>query len=75
MAVVQRIGFILVAAGILGLIFYFGWGFFGSPIIPLVYRILAGVAAVGFVVLLGYVSWDRYRAYREESDEIKEVKR
>ena len=71
----EKLGFILVGAGILGLIGYFLSGFFMTPAVPLVWRILAGIAIVGVVVLLVYVSWDRYRAYKKESKEIREVKR
>ena len=71
----EKLGFILVGAGILGLIGYSLSGFFMTPSIPLVWRILAGIAIVGVTVLLVYVSWDRYQAYRKESKEIKEVKR
>ena len=71
----EKLGFILVGAGILGLVGYSMRGFFMTPDIPVGLRILAGIAIVGIVVLLVYVSWDRYQAYRKESKEIKEVKR
>ena len=71
----EKLGFILVGAGILGLIGYFLSGFFMTPAVPLVWRILAGIAIVGITVLLVYVFWDRYRAYKKESKEIREVKR
>ncbi len=72
---VQKLAFTLIAVGVLGIVFYLGWGFFGSPLIPLVFRILAGLAVVGFVLLLAYVGWDRYQSYKKESKEIKEVER
>ncbi len=71
----EKLGFILVGAGILGLIGYFLSGFFMTPAVPLVWRILAGIAIVGITVLLVYVFRDRYRAYKKESKEIREVKR
>ena len=64
----------LIGIGILGLI---GWGagaFFVDPEITLALRVLAGIATVGFVLLLGYVTVDRIHKARKEPNEIKEVK-
>jgi len=70
----EYVALVLIGAGILGLI---GWGaraFFIDPLVPLGLRVLAGMAAVGFVLLLGYVGWDRIHKARREPKEIKEVK-
>ena len=74
MRTLEYVALVLIGAGILGII---GWGaraFFADPVIPLGYRVLAGIAAVGFVLLLGYVGWDRIQKARREPKEIKEVK-
>ena len=64
----------LIGIGILGIIGWVARAFFVDPEIPLALRVLAGIAAVGFVLLLGYVSIDRIQKAREEPKEIKEVK-
>jgi uncharacterized membrane-anchored protein len=64
----------LIGIGILGIIGWFARAFFVDPEIPLVLRVLAGIATVGFVLLLGYVSMDRIQKARKEPEEIKEVK-
>lgn len=66
--------FFLIGIGILGIVGYFCRAFFADPAVPLGLRVLAGMAAVGFVLLLGYVGWDRYQKARQEPKEIKEVK-
>lgn len=74
MRALEYVALVLIGAGILGII---GWGaraFFADPVVPLGFRVLAGIAAVGFVLLLGYVGWDRIRKARREPKEIKEVK-
>jgi hypothetical protein len=74
MKMLEYVALVLIGAGILGLI---GWGagaFFADPAIHLGLRVLAGIAAVGFVLLLGYVGWDRIQKARREPKEIKEVK-
>ena len=74
MKMLEYVALVLIGAGILGLI---GWGakdFFADSVIPLGIRVLAGIAAVGFVLLLGYVSVDRIQKARREPKEIKEVK-
>lgn len=74
MRTVEYLAFFLIGAGILGLIGYLAREFFAGPAVPLGLRVLAGMAAVGFVVLLGYVGWDRIQRARKEPREIKEVK-
>ena len=74
MRTLEYVALALICAGILGLI---GWGaraFFIDPQVAMWLRVLAGVAAVGFVLLLGYVSWDRILKARREPKDIKEVK-
>ena len=55
MKAVEYLAFALIGAAILGLIGYFCWDFFTDSEIHLGLRVLAGIAAVGFVLLLGYV--------------------
>ncbi len=74
MKVVEYLAFILIGLSALALIGYFARGFFSSPEISLGIRIVCGVAAVGLVLLLGYVGWDRYHSARKEPQDIKEVK-
>lgn len=64
----------LIGIGILGLIGWGAWAFFVDPEITLALRVLAGIATVGFVLLLGYVSVDRIQKAGKEPKEIKEVK-
>jgi len=71
---IEYVALILIGAGILGIIGWTARAFFADPGIPIALRVLAAVAAVGFVLLLGYVSWDRVRKARQEPKEIKEVK-
>ena len=73
MKAIEYLAFILIGAGILGLIGYFARGFFFAPEVPLGIRVVCALAAVGFVLLLGYVGWDRYRSARKEPKEIKEA--
>jgi len=74
MKMLEYVALVLIGAGILGIIGYFCRGFFTEPAVPLGLRVLAGIGAVGFVLLLGYVGWDRYQKARQEPKEIKEVK-
>jgi len=74
MKTLQHVAFFLIGIGIIGIIGYFCRAFFADPAVPLGLRVLAGIAAVGFVLLLGYVGWDRIQKVRQEPDEIKEVK-
>ena len=70
---VEYLAFALIGAAILGLI---GWGardFFTDSEIHLGLRVLAGMAAVGFILLLGYVGWERYRSAKKEPKHIKEA--
>ncbi|MFC1944189.1 hypothetical protein ACFLX5_01625 [Chloroflexota bacterium] len=69
----QKIGFILIAAGVLVVIGYLGWDFFTSADISLTYRVAAGVAAGGILLLLASVIRERHRASRKE--DFKEVER
>ena len=74
MRTLEYVAFVLIGVGILGII---GWAtidFFTDPSVSLGLRVLAGVAAVGFVLLLGYVGWDRIQKARKEPKEIREVK-
>lgn len=74
MRTLEYVALALIGASILAII---GWGagaFFADPVVPIGFRVLAGIAAVGFVLLLGYVGWDRVQKARREPKEIKEVK-
>ena len=65
---------VLIGIGILGIIVWTARSFFTDPLVPLCIRVLAGIASVGFVLLLGYVSGDRIQKTRREPKTIKEVK-
>ena len=73
MKAVEYLAFVLIGAGLLALIGYLARGFFFSTEVSLVLRILCAVAAVGFILLLGYVGWERYRSAKKEPKEIKEA--
>jgi len=70
----EHVALVLIGAGILGIVGWACGAFFTDPTVHLGLRVLAGIAAVGFVLLLGYVSWDRIRKARKEPREIKEAK-
>ena len=74
MRTLEYIALVLIGAGILGLIGWTARAFFIDPAVPLGLRVLAGIAAVGFVLLLGYVSWDRIQRARKEPEDIRGVK-
>ena len=74
MRTLEYIALVLIGVGILGIIGWAARAFFTDCQVPLGLRVLAGIAAVGFVLLLGYVSVDRIQKARKEPKEIKEVK-
>jgi hypothetical protein len=74
MRIVEYLSLALIGIGILGLIIWGAWSFFTDGEVALGLRILAGLAATGFVLLLGYVIVDRIHKARKEPKEIKEVK-
>ena len=74
MKILEYIALVLIGVAILGVIGWAARAFFADPIVPLGFRVLAGLGAVGFVLLLGYVGWDRIHKARREPKEIKEVK-
>ena len=71
---VQYVSWALIGIGIAGLILYALKGFFTHPEAAMWAKILVGLAVVGFVSLLGYVVFDRYRKAKGEPRNIKEVK-
>lgn len=73
MKMIEYLAFFLIGSGILAGIGYLARGFFFSPEVPLGFRIICAVAVVGFVLLLGYVGWDRYRSAKGEPKEVKEA--
>ena len=62
----QKLGLSLIAAGILVVIGYLSRDFFTSPDIALAYRVAAGVAAAGLVMLLASIIRERWRAAKKE---------
>jgi len=70
----EFVALVLIGTGILGIIGWTARSFFNDPLVPLSIRVLAGIASVGFVLLLGYVSGDRIQKARREPKAIKEVK-
>ena len=73
MRVMQYLGLVLIAGGLLALAGYLARGFFFDSDIALGIRVFAAVAVFGFFLLLGYVGWDRYLSTREEPRGIKEA--
>jgi len=70
---VQYLGLILIATGLLALVGYLARGFFFASDISLGIRAFTAAAVFGFLLLLGYVGWDRYLSARQEPTEIKEA--
>jgi hypothetical protein len=73
MRIVHHLGLILIAAGLLALVGYSARGFFFASDISLGIRAFTAVAVFGFLLLVGYVGWDRYLSARKEPKEIKEA--
>jgi hypothetical protein len=64
--------FIIVALAILALIGWMAKGFFFTSMIPLVFRILVGIVAVGGISLLAIVIRDRLiQAKKEDFREVE----
>lgn len=74
MRMLEYIALVLVGISILGIIGWTAREFFIDSLVPLGIRVLAGIASVGFVLLLGYVTGDRIQKARREPKIIKEVK-
>ena len=73
MRMLEYIALVLVGISILGIIGWTARAFFIDPLVPLGIRVLAGIASIGFVLLLGYVTGDRIQKARREPKAIKEV--
>ncbi len=74
MRTLEFVALVLIGIGILGIIGWAARAFFVDPQVDLSIRVLAGIASVGFILLLGYVSVDRIQKARREPKAIKEVK-
>ena len=73
----RKIGGILLAVG-LGILI--GWGlywFFSLAFLelPLPVKIALAAIAVGLIILLASLGWERYRASKEEKEKFKEVEK
>lgn len=73
----KKIGGILLAVG-LGILI--GWGlywFFRLAFLelPLPVKIAIAAIAVGLIILLASLGWERYRASKEEKEKFKEVEK
>jgi hypothetical protein len=73
----KKIGGILLAVG-LGILI--GWGlywFFHSAFLslPLPVKIAIAAIAVGLIILLASLGWERHRVSREEKEKFKEVEK
>jgi hypothetical protein len=73
----RKIGGILLAVG-LGILI--GWGlywFFHLAFLslPLPVKIAISAIAIGLIILLASLGWERYRASREEKEKFKEVEK
>ncbi len=71
---IEYAGIAFIAAATLGISGWATASFFTDPLIPLAFRVLAGIGMVGFVLLLAYVTIDRVKKARREPDDIREVK-
>jgi len=74
---VRKIGGILLAVG-LGILI--GWGlywFFRLAFLelPLPVKIAIAAIAVGLIILLASLGWERYRSSKEEKEKFKEVEK
>ena len=72
-----KIGGILLGIGLGTLI---GWGVYWSfrlafLSLPLPVKIAIAAIAVGLIILLASLGWERYRASKEEKEKFKEVER
>jgi len=73
----RKIGGILLAVGVGILI---GWGLYllfglAFPWLPLPVKIAFAAIAIGLILLLASLGWERYRASKKEEDKFKEVKK
>ena len=73
----KKIGGILLAVG-LGILI--GWGLYwffrlAFPSLPLPVKIAIAAIAVGLIILLASLGWERYRTSREEKEKFKEVEK
>ena len=73
----RKIGGILLAVG-LGILI--GWGlywFFRLAFLelPLPVKIAIAAIAVGLIILLASLGWERYRTSKEEKEKFKEVEK
>jgi hypothetical protein len=73
----RKFGGILLAVG-LGILV--GWGlywFFRLAFLslPLLVKIAIAAIAVGLIILLASLGWERYRASKEEKEKFKEVEK
>ena len=73
----RKMGGILLAVG-LGILL--GWGlywFFSLDFLelPLPVKIALAAMAVGLIILLASLGWERYRASKEEKEKFKEVEK
>lgn len=60
--ITQPVGWILTIAGTVAWLSYGAWSFVRSPS-GIVVKLATGGVAIGILVLLANVIWDRYRAY------------
>jgi ABC-type antimicrobial peptide transport system permease subunit len=73
----RKIGGILLAVG-LGILI--GWGLYllfglAFPWLPLPVKIAFAAIAVGLILILASLGWERYRASREEKERFKGVEK
>ena len=73
----RKIGGILLGIG-LGILA--GWGLYqlfgrAFPALPLPVKVAIAAIAIGLIILLASLGWERYRASKEEKEKFKEVER
>jgi ABC-type antimicrobial peptide transport system permease subunit len=73
----RKIGGILLGTG-LGILV--GWGLYqlfsrAFPSLPLPVKIAIAAIAIGLIILLASLGWERYRTSKEEKEKFKEVEK
>lgn len=62
----KALGLLLMAGGMLALLGYLAYRFFTIPGVPLVMKVAVPLILAGFLLVLGSVWAERYRASRRE---------
>jgi len=74
MQILQKLGLVLIGAGLIVAAGYFLYWFLGTDLIALGFRAAVGAVVVGFVILLIAAGWERCRSIKGKENSFKEVK-